>query len=80
MEKKNKSFSKDRNNNGRRRADSFREEVREEINECLVSGRNAVRELLKSDRAIDKIYVKKGDSREGSITVLVAEAVSKGIP
>ncbi len=44
-----------------------------------VAGRNAVRELLKSNRSIDKIYVKNGD-REGSIVVLVAEAVSRGIP
>lgn len=46
----------------------------------VVVGRNAVRELLKSQRTIDKIFVKKGGSHEGSITVLVAEAVSKGIP
>lgn len=44
-----------------------------------VIGRNAVRELLKSDRTIDKILVRRGD-REGSIVVLVAEAVSRGIP
>lgn len=44
----------------------------------IVVGRNAVRELLKSDRAIDKIYVRKGD-REGSITVLIAEASNKNI-
>ncbi|MBR7185053.1 MAG: 23S rRNA (guanosine(2251)-2'-O)-methyltransferase RlmB [Clostridia bacterium] len=44
-----------------------------------VIGRNAVRELLKSDRAIDKIFVRRGD-REGSIVVLVAEAVNRGIP
>lgn len=44
-----------------------------------VIGRNAVRELLKSDRSIDKILVRRGD-REGSIVVLVAEAVSRGIP
>ena len=42
-------------------------------------GRNAVRELLKSDRSIDKIMVKKGEL-EGSITVLVAEALARGIP
>jgi len=46
----------------------------------VVVGRNAVRELLKSERAVDKIYVKKGGSHEGSITVLIAEAVSKSIP
>ena len=45
----------------------------------IIVGRNAVRELLKSDRAIDKILVRRGD-REGSIVVLVAEAIGKGIP
>lgn len=45
----------------------------------VVVGRNAVRELLKSERAIDKLYVRKGD-REGSITVLIAEAANKGVP
>ncbi len=60
----------------RRRFD--REDV-EEVNEGLVVGRNAVRELLKSGRSIDKIFVQKGE-REGSIVVLVAEAVSRHIP
>lgn len=45
----------------------------------VVAGRNAVRELLRSERSIDKLLV-KGGSREGSITVLVAEAVKRGIP
>ena len=45
----------------------------------LVIGRNAVRELLKSEREIDKILVQKGE-REGSIVVLVAMAIDKGIP
>ena len=44
-----------------------------------VPGRNAVRELLKSGRTIEKIYVRKGE-REGSITVLAAEALDRGIP
>ena len=44
-----------------------------------VPGRNAVRELLKSGRTIEKIYVQAGE-REGSITVLAAEAISRGIP
>ena len=47
--------------------------------EGLVIGRNAVRELLRSDRTVDKLLVRRGD-REGSIVVLVAEAVEKGIP
>lgn len=45
----------------------------------MVIGRNAVRELLKSERAIDKIFVKKGE-HEGALTVLVAEAIEKKIP
>ena len=44
-----------------------------------VGGRNAVLELLKSERAIDKLFVRKGD-REGSITLIVAEAIKRGIP
>lgn len=45
----------------------------------IVFGRNAVRELLKTDRTVDKLLVRRGD-REGSIVVLVAEAINKGIP
>lgn len=44
-----------------------------------VVGRNAVRELLKSGRAIDKIFVRRGE-REGSITMLVAQAIERKIP
>lgn len=47
--------------------------------EGLVIGRNAVRELLRSDRTVDKLLVRRGD-REGSIVVLVAEAIEKNIP
>jgi 23S rRNA (guanosine2251-2'-O)-methyltransferase len=50
-----------------------------ELPEGLVIGRNAVRELLKSGRAVDKLMVRRGD-REGSIVVIVAEAIEKGIP
>lgn len=70
---KNKKF-----NNNHRPAKSEREDNRE-INEGLVIGRNAVRELLKSGRSVDKIFVQRGE-REGSITVLIAEAVSRHIP
>ncbi len=44
-----------------------------------VPGRNAVRELLKSGRTVEKIYVQEG-AREGSITVLAATALERGIP
>lgn len=51
----------------------------ENQNEGLISGRNAVRELLASGRDIDKIYVARGD-RTGSIVALVGEAVERRIP
>ena len=44
-----------------------------------ILGRNALRELLRSGRDIDKILVQKGE-RTGSITQLVAEAIERGIP
>lgn len=47
--------------------------------EGVVFGRNEVRELLKSDRQVDKLFVRRGD-REGSIGVIVALAAEKGVP
>ncbi|MBQ6892918.1 MAG: 23S rRNA (guanosine(2251)-2'-O)-methyltransferase RlmB [Clostridia bacterium] len=47
--------------------------------EGAVVGRNALRELLASGRDIDKIFVLRGE-REGSITVLVAKALERGVP
>ena len=44
-----------------------------------VIGRNAVRELLRSNRSVDKLMVQRGE-RTGSIVVLVAEAIERGIP
>ena len=44
-----------------------------------VIGRNAVSELLKSGRDVDKLYIKKGE-RTGSITVIASEAIKRGIP
>ncbi len=73
-----KKFGKD---NSRPRYDARAERVENEnVNtEGLVVGRNAVRELLKSGREIDKLLVQRGE-REGSIVVLVAEAIGRGIP
>lgn len=51
----------------------------QELSNGSVPGRNAVRELLKSGRNIEKIFVSDGD-REGSIKVLVAQALQRGIP
>ena len=49
------------------------------VSESVVSGRNAVKELLASGRDIDKIYVQKGE-REGSIRMLVGRANERKIP
>ena len=48
-------------------------------NECIVAGRNAVRELLGTERDVEKIYVQSAE-REGSIKLLVALAREKKIP
>lgn len=79
MEKKYKSFSKDRNNNQGRRKDFSKQPETEEVNECLVSGRNAVRELLMGERDIDKIFVQRGE-REGSIVQILGIAAERKIP
>ena len=50
-----------------------------EPNECVVTGRNAVRELLDSERDVDKLYVQSGE-REGSVKLLVARAIERRIP
>lgn len=49
------------------------------VNESVVSGRNAVKELLASGRDIDKIYVQKGE-REGSVKMLIGKASERKIP
>lgn len=72
--KQDKAFvNRNRNANNR---ENYSEEP---LNNGSVPGRNAVRELLKSGRDIEKIFVQKGE-REGSVTVLAAEALSRGIP
>lgn len=56
-----------------------RDDEPEQVETNAVCGRNAVLELLKSGRSVDKLFVRKGD-REGSITLIVAEAIKRGIP
>lgn len=47
--------------------------------ECVVCGRNAVRELLESGRDLEKLYIQAGE-REGSVRVLLGEATARHIP
>lgn len=56
-----------------------RNEETNQTNEGCIVGRNAVRELLRSGRDIDKLLVQKG-AREGSINALIGEAKERGIP
>ena len=46
----------------------------------VVAGRNAVRELLRSGRPVDKILLQKSENRTGSILMLLREALEKKIP
>ena len=51
----------------------------ETAEEGLFIGRNAVMELLKSGRTIDKIYI-KNESNEGVLAVIRAKASEKRVP
>lgn len=61
-----------------RRAGEDRRQNNEESNEYedIVAGRNAVLELLKSDKDINKIYVSRGE-KHGSINEIIARAKEK---
>ncbi len=50
----------------------------DEISECVVSGRNAVKELLSGGRDVEKIYIQSGD-REGSVNLLIGIASERRI-
>ena len=79
MEKKNNNKAAQKGRYDNRKNDAPRRREAEEMPEGLVIGRNAVRELLRSGRTVDKLLVQRGE-REGSIVVLVAEAVERHIP
>ena len=79
FDKPRDGYKKERFDKSRREVDNNRGSADDETGNGAVIGRNAVRELLKSGRTIDKLLVRRGD-REGSIVVLVAEAVERGIP
>ena len=82
-------YKKNQNYKGRPDRKDFKKRDREdrpvsarEENETgngAVIGRNAVRELLRSGRAIDKLLVQSGP-REGALVPLVGEAIERGIP
>ena len=55
------------------------EKYREEPDENVICGRNAVKELLASGRDIDKLFIQVGD-REGSVNLLLGIASERKIP
>ena len=73
MENK-RNFDKKRN---APRRDNFSAAV--EVDENVVSGRNAVRELLAGGRDIEKIYIQSGE-REGSVNQLIGIAAERKLP
>lgn len=50
-----------------------------ELDECIVYGRNAVKELLSGGRDIEKMYIQSGE-REGSVNLLIGIASERKIP
>ena len=70
-----KKFDKRRNDAPHTR--DARQQV--EVDENVVSGRNAVREPLSSGRDIEKIYIQSGE-REGSVNLLIGIASERKLP
>ena len=64
---------------GDRERDRARAQYPEELDETVVIGRNAVKELLSGGRDVDKLYITSGE-REGSINQLLGIAAERGIP
>ena len=56
-----------------------KEKYREELDENVIFGRNAVKELLSSGRDIEKIFIQSGDL-EGSVNVLLGIASERKLP
>ncbi len=73
----NDSFNENSYNNANKYNDNRAGENSKEY-EDVVAGRNAVLELLKSDKDINKIFVESGE-RHGSINEIIAKAREQGI-
>ena len=78
---RNNKNNKGRNNNNGYNRDARRERAPRtvEVDENVISGRNAVKELLESGRDVEKIYISSGE-REGSINLILGIAADRGIP
>ena len=74
----NHTYKKKEKQSPRKFSGDIRREPPRELDENIVSGRNAVRELLSGGRDIEKIYVQTGE-REGSINLLIGIASERKI-
>lgn len=61
-----------------RRAGEERRQNEDKVYDDVVSGRNAVLELLNSDKDVNKIYIERGE-KQGSINEIIAKAIEKKI-
>lgn len=75
----NKGRNNKRSNNERGFDRRPKREDTVELDENIIIGRNAVKELLSSGRDIEKLYITSGE-REGSINLLIGIASERGIP
>lgn len=73
-----KGKNKDRGNRSGRRPLPPRASDAEAI-PGIVYGRNEVRELLRSGRSVDKLFIRRGEL-QGSVNVIIGEASERGIP
>ena len=78
MEKSKKQFKRF-DKNGKKAMGKEKDNFDSHEDENVIAGRNAVRELLNSDRDIEKIYITSGE-KEGSINQLIGIACERGIP
>ena len=78
-DRRNNGKGRDFKKNAAPRRDNERERFTEELDETVVIGRNAVKELLMGGRDVDKLYITSGE-KEGSINQLLGIAADRGIP
>lgn len=72
-------YKKKYSRNNPKSAPIKRERYREEPDENVIFGRNAVKELLASGRDIEKVFILHGE-REGSVNVLLGIASDRKLP
>jgi len=79
-EKRNKPKNNKNNFKTAKKPNEFKESlnVEEKVYEDVVAGRNAVLELLKADKDINKLYIERGE-KHGSISEIIAKAKDKKI-